>query len=207
LKALGNQFYGSKVSLDVDHLSSLFMTQRLGNMALHKDYFCYMQKLIIQSGSMNNPAYIKYYIRSFLGALPDAIKKYLIDKNINLEGMYDAMVDKHIKRVIQEHCLEKRVSKDFKQFEHMFTPSLCRDIGKMPKWGYGAHNRGHQCIHSSKCHCQRCSFKKKKYYTFKSRWEPNHPFHNIIKSRYKHSNVPCLKIRKFPLKNAICYNC
>jgi hypothetical protein len=28
----------------------------------------------------------------------------------------------------------------------MFTPSLCRDVGDISEWVYGAHNKGDQSI-------------------------------------------------------------
>jgi hypothetical protein len=51
----------------------------------------------------------------------------------------------------------------------MFTPSLCREVGDMPEWGYGAFNKAHQTIKYSKCHCKG----KGKFHTFKSRWAPD----------------------------------
>lgn len=49
------------------------MSQRLGDLSLKDQYFCYMQKLLIQEGKDNDPTYIKYYIHSFPGTLPDAL--------------------------------------------------------------------------------------------------------------------------------------
>jgi hypothetical protein len=68
-------------------------------------------------------------------------------------GIYLEMTHEHIKIGIQAGCLEKRLNKDFKHFENMFTPYLCRDIGEIPKWGYGASNIAHQSY--------KCDIKKK----------------------------------------------
>jgi hypothetical protein len=38
---LGNEFYGSKVRVDDDHLASLFVIRILGNLALQREYYCY----------------------------------------------------------------------------------------------------------------------------------------------------------------------
>ena len=51
----------------------------------------------------------------------------------------------------QEHCLEKRVAKDFKWHSSMFSPGFCKDVAKMPDWGCGAHDRGHFGRDSCSC--------------------------------------------------------
>ena len=95
-----------------------------------------MKKLFIEVGKMNDPYYIKYYIWRFLGALANVEEQHFKDKSISLQGMSLVMADWHIKQVIQEHSLEKRVSKKFKRFDNMFTPSLCKHVGDMPKRAY-----------------------------------------------------------------------
>ena len=74
-----------------------------------------MQKLLIQSGKATDPAYLKHYLRSFLGHVPDAVEQYLKDKNINYRDLSIAHLHHHILATWQEHCLEKQVSKDFKR--------------------------------------------------------------------------------------------
>jgi hypothetical protein len=66
-----------------------------------------MQKLIIELGKFVDPAYIKYYVRTFPRALLDSLEQYFKDKNVTLEGMSLEMADHHIKIVIQEYCLAK----------------------------------------------------------------------------------------------------
>lgn len=67
-----------------------------------------------------------------------------------------AQLHYHIIIVWQEHCLEKRVSKDFKRHQAMHTPSFCKEITNMLDWGCGAHNRGHQTTNwKHKCSCQK----------------------------------------------------
>ena len=62
-----------------------FMSQRLCDLGHHEKYFYYMHKLIIESGKFVDPTYNKYYVKSFLGALPDFVEQYFKDKNISLE--------------------------------------------------------------------------------------------------------------------------
>ena len=85
----------------------------------------------------------------------------------------------------------------------MFTPSLCRYVGEFPECGYGPHKRTHELVRSS---CHFC--KKKKYYSFKSRFAPDklkysNPYFKK-KSKYNSSKkIPHLKKRASPLKRAI----
>ena len=76
-----------------------------------------MNKLLLSAGKVGDLAYIKYYLRSFPGSVPDAVEQYFKDHNlpILLQGMSLAEMHSHILKVWQEHCLEKRVSKDFKR--------------------------------------------------------------------------------------------
>ena len=87
LQALGSQFHGADDHDDSDHLDSLYMSARLCDLSQAESYFCYMQKLLIQSGKANDPAYLKHYLRSFPGHVPDAVEKYMKDKNINIRGL------------------------------------------------------------------------------------------------------------------------
>ena len=119
------------------------MSARLCNLSQAEAYFCYMQKLLIQSGKATDPAYLKHYLRSFPGHVPDAVEQYLNDKNIDYKDISIAQLHHHILETWQEHCLEKRVSKDFKRHQNMFTPSFCKNVAQMPDWGCGEHNRGH----------------------------------------------------------------
>ena len=72
LKALGKEFYGFDECEDYEHLASLFMSARLYNLAQSEEYFCYMKQLLISSGKLGDPAYLKHYLISFPGHVPDA---------------------------------------------------------------------------------------------------------------------------------------
>ena len=66
----------------------------------------------------------------------------------------------------QEHFLSKRVEKDFKWHQDMFTPSFCKNVAQMPDWGCGAHNRGH-LQSACKCHGKK---KPKGFHTSEPRY-------------------------------------
>ena len=115
LKSLATQFHGGDDEDDADHLASLFMSTRLCNLSQVDEYFCYMQKLLIRAGKASDPAYLKHYLRSFPGHVPDAVEKYMKDKNLNYQNFSIAQLHHHIKETWQEHCMEKRIDKDFKR--------------------------------------------------------------------------------------------
>ena len=128
------------------------MSARLCDLSQAESYFCYMQKLLIQFGKANDPAYLKHYLRSFPGHVPDAVEKYMKDKNINFRSLSLAQLHNHIVETWQEHCLAKRVDKDFKRHQSMFSPSFCKNVARLPEWGCGAHGRGHL---KDSCHCKK----------------------------------------------------
>ena len=165
LKALTREFYGDDLDIEPEHYASLFMTARLCNLSQHQQYFCYMQKLLIYAGKANDSAYLKHYLRSFPGHVPDAVEKFMKDRKITYQGLSIAQLHAYIMETWQEHCLEKRVEKDFKRHQDMFTPSFCKNVAQMPDWGCGSHNRGHL---QSSC---KCNHKKKKgFYSSEPRY-------------------------------------
>jgi len=168
LQALSTQFYCSADHQDLEHLASIYMSQRLCDISMHEKYFCDIQRLLIESGHADDPSYLKYYLRSFPGAIPDSVEQFFKDKQLKLQGMSLAQLHAFIIQVWQEHCLEKRVSKDFKRFDSMFTGPFCKNLAKMPNYGCGSHNRGHQ---SEKCSCSHKKNRRSDKYSSKY---PNH---------------------------------
>ena len=61
-----------------------------------------MQKLLIFSGNADKPAYLKHYLRSFPGHVPDAVEQHLKDKNIPLSGLSLAQLHGFIMETWQE---------------------------------------------------------------------------------------------------------
>ena len=144
---MASQFHGGDDEDDADHLQSIYMFARLCDLSLADEYFCYMQKLLIRAGKASDPTYLKHYLRSFPGHVPDAVEKYMKDKNLNYQNLSIAQLHHHIKETWQEHCLAKRIDKDFKRHQNMYTPLFCKKVAELPDWGCGAHNRGHLNCH------------------------------------------------------------
>ena len=115
LKALIKQFYGEDNGDMTNHYASMFMTARLCNLSQAQQYFCYMQKLLISAGKANDLAYLKHYLRIFPGHVPDAVEKFMKDKSLSYQNLSIAQLHQYIMETWQEHCLSKRVEKDFKR--------------------------------------------------------------------------------------------
>ena len=87
LTVLGKEFYGPKENEYYEHPASLFMSARIYDLNKSEEYFCYMQKLLISFGNVDKHAYLKHYLRIFLGHVPDVVEQHLKDKNIPLSGL------------------------------------------------------------------------------------------------------------------------
>ena len=94
-----------------------------------------MQQLLIFSGKSGDRAYLKHYLKIFPIHVPDAVEQYMKDKNINYRGLSLAQLHSYILETWQEHCLEKRVSNDFKRHQSMYSPSFCKNVTKNARLG------------------------------------------------------------------------
>ena len=87
----------------------IYLSARIYDLNKSEEYLCCMQKLLITSGNVDKPAYLKHYLRSFPGHVPDVVEQHLKDKNKNipLAGFSLAQLHGFITETWQEHCLEK----------------------------------------------------------------------------------------------------
>ena len=86
------------------------MSARICDVNKSEEYFFYMKKLLISSGNVDKPTYLKHYLRSFLGHVPNVVEQHLKDKNITLSGLFLSQLHGFIMETWQEHCLEKKSS-------------------------------------------------------------------------------------------------
>ena len=143
LYALGKESYGPDTHEGYEHFASFFMFARICDLSKSEQYFCYMQNLLISSSKSGDHAYLKHYLKSFMGHVPNAVEQFLKDKHINLRGLSLAQLHAYIMETWQEHCLEKRVSKNFIRHQSMYILQDFVKTAKMLDWGCGVHNRGH----------------------------------------------------------------
>ena len=83
--ALKHEFVGI-VPENYDHHSQLFLSQRLCNIDYLQEHLCTMQKLLYQVNDPHNVAYLRYYIASMPGNIPDLINQYINEHKIKIEN-------------------------------------------------------------------------------------------------------------------------
>lgn len=170
-----------------------------------------MNNLLINSGKSYDPTYRKYYLRRFLGSVPDVVEKYFKYQNpsIKLQGMSLTQMHSHIIKVWQEHYLEKWVSKYFKQHQGVYTPSFCKNITEMNDWECGEYNQEHQSIKGK--HLCSCKSKKKKFYSAPDHFVVDKPMKSFRNSKNKGSYPKkikaYLKCRRTTHKKDLCFIC
>ena len=89
--ALKYEFVGF-VPEDSVHHGQLFLSQRLCNIDYLHDYYCVMQKLLYQAADPHNVAYLRHYIASMLGRIPNLINQYIETNKITIENSSFAAV-------------------------------------------------------------------------------------------------------------------
>jgi hypothetical protein len=119
------------------------------------------------------------------------------DKGLTTQGIPIVQVDNHILQWIQEHRLEKWVSRDFKRHDKMYIDSLCRKAGAMPNHGYGEYNHGY--LKSNPFPCPRSKYPHK-YKPYPSKFK-SHP------TPQKSIKIPYLRRRFFPRTSSTCFIC
>ena len=62
------------------------------------------------------------------------------DKSYSYQDLSIAQLHQYIMETWQEHCLARRVEKEFKRHQDMFTPSFCKNVAQLRDWGCGADN-------------------------------------------------------------------
>ena len=140
-----------------------------------------------------DPSYLKHCIRSMPSHVPHVVEHYLKDKKINYRGISLAELHNNILDTWQEHCLEKRVSKDFKRHQNMYSSYLCKNVVKVLHWGCGAYNRGHL---EQDCKCHK-SKQRKGFYSSAPRYHLVSRKHEyqFSKKYNKHPHKFFIKIR------------
>ena len=125
-----------------------------------------MQDWLIRGNAYGDPSYMRRYIQSLTGSLPKAVNQYYRDHNLSYQSLTLAEAQDHINKVIQKQCLARRMQKEFKDYNKLFTNYVCNTIGDMPNWEVGKFNRPDK--HSK---CLGCSSKKKKPWISRDKWK------------------------------------
>jgi len=84
--ALVNEFLGVAPP-DAKHHAQLFMSQRLCNLDLLRDYYYTMQIMLYKIANHQNIAYLRHYIASMPEKVPELVNRYLAMNKIQLESL------------------------------------------------------------------------------------------------------------------------
>ena len=100
--------------MDTEHYASLFMSQRIYNLALLDKFKCEMHKLLYKAVDSSNIAYIQHYLDAMLGHIPELVKEYMLDHKLQVDSQSLASLDDIIVRTIQRQCVQKKSTKALK---------------------------------------------------------------------------------------------
>ena len=146
--ALIHEFVG-QVPLDSAHHSQLFPSQRLCNIDYLHEYYCVMQKLLYQATYPHNVAYLRYYIASMPGKIPDLLDQYIQSNNIQIESLSFAALQQLIITLLQKECAAKKAKKNFKK-QMNFSTKLCNNFAET--YDFGCHKNSRKNTASKQCH-------------------------------------------------------
>ena len=74
-----------------------------------------MQSLLYKTTDPHNVAYLRYYVASMHGKIPEFIESYFKKNNIQIENMSFASLHQHIVTILQKECAATKVKKIFKK--------------------------------------------------------------------------------------------
>lgn len=93
--ALAHEFIGI-LPTDNDHYEQMFMTQRLCSIDLLSEYYCTMQKIYDNIPDHQNIAYLRHYITSIPGRIPELVHQRLTSQSISIDTLSLASLHHHI---------------------------------------------------------------------------------------------------------------
>ncbi len=155
-----------------------------------------MQKLLYQASDPHNVAYLRYYIQSMPGKIPDLINQYIADHKVNLEGQSFAAIHQLIVTILQKECAESKAKKNFSKQMH-FSTKLCNNFKET--YNFGCHKKSERKVSKKAKFDNSCSCKADKYFPKKKKYFPS-------KRSFKGRRVVFRK-RSKPSKKGVCFIC
>lgn len=129
------------------------------------DYYCVMQKLLYQAADPHNVAYLRYYIASMPGKIPDLINQYIEANKKTIENYSFAAVHQMIVSILQKECASEKAKKNFKKQMH-FSTKLCNNFAET--YDFGCSSKSRKEVSKDSCSCKTDKYiPKKKYYPSK----------------------------------------
>jgi hypothetical protein len=102
--AISHEFFG-QAPMDTKHFSNMFMSYILYNLSLLDQFKCEMQKLIYKIVDSFNIAYLKHYLATTPGYLPNLVQEYMMDHKLHIESQSLDSLHDIIVRTIQSQCI------------------------------------------------------------------------------------------------------
>jgi hypothetical protein len=100
-KRVVHEFYGD-LQINLSHYVDLFMSQKLCHIKKLPEYFCTMQTLLNKVPDPRNSAYLRKYLSSMPGKVPDLVRDRLEDLDIDIEDLSLAGLQEQIVTALQK---------------------------------------------------------------------------------------------------------
>jgi hypothetical protein len=107
IKAVVHEFYGD-IRVNMSHYADMFMSQRLCHLNQLQKYFCTMQALLYKVPDPRNSAYLRKYLSSMPGKVPELVRTRLEDLEIDIEDLSLAGLQEQIVTPSKMSVLERR---------------------------------------------------------------------------------------------------
>jgi hypothetical protein len=92
------------------------MSQRIYNLSLLDKFKCEMHKLLYKEVESSNTTYIHHYLDAMLGHIPELVKEYMLDHNLQVDSQSLSSLDDIIVRTIQRQCVQNKSAKELKHY-------------------------------------------------------------------------------------------
>jgi hypothetical protein len=134
IHTVAKEFYG-EVPISGKHYADMFLSQKLCDLSLKNEYKCTMQDLLYKTGDSSNPAYKRYYISSWLGIIPNLVRKIFEDLNIDPNDLSLVGLHAEIEKTLMDACTKTKASKQIKKQSRFLTQPLCNSFRETYDFG------------------------------------------------------------------------
>jgi len=189
--ALKHEFVGCVPEYSAHH-AQLFLSQKPCDIDYLQEYFCTMQKLFYQAPDSHNVAYLRYYIASMPGKIPDLINQYIETNKINIENWSFVAIHQMIVSILQKECAAEKAKKNFKKQMH-FSTKLCNTFPETYNFGCQSKSKS-KALKKSKA---TCSCKSDKYFPKKKKYYPSRKTFSKRRLVFRKRSKPSKKVTCF----------
>jgi hypothetical protein len=132
----------------------MFMSQRLCHLKQLPEYYCTMQSLLYKVPDPRNSAYLRKYLSSMPGKVPELVRTRLEDLDIEIEDLSLAGLQEQIVTALQKECIRKKTTKSLKK--HLgFDSSVCEVFNETSSFGCSHQKKSPKKWSKSDCGCHK----------------------------------------------------